>query len=98
MRSGGAELVQLGALDDGPAVVQQQPATPDEGPVREVLREEIGLTARLIRDEVFPAVPGATQCRDCRLRADLSGEERRFGGVRMNASARRSARRRSSRR
>ena len=57
--------MQLGALDDGPAVVQQQPATPDEGPVREVLREEIGLTARLIRDEVFPAVPGATQCRDC---------------------------------
>jgi superfamily I DNA/RNA helicase/RecB family exonuclease len=65
LRSGGAELVQLGALDDGPAVVQQQPTTPDEGPVREVLREEIGLTARLIRDEVFPAVPGATQCRDC---------------------------------
>ena len=65
LRSGGAELVQLGALEDGPAVVQQQPVTPVDGPVRDGLREEIGLTARLIRQEVFPAIPGTSQCRDC---------------------------------
>jgi RecB family exonuclease len=65
LRSGGAELVQLGALEDGPAVVQQQPVIPEEGPVRETLRQEIGRTARLIREEVFPAIPGPTQCRDC---------------------------------
>jgi superfamily I DNA/RNA helicase/RecB family exonuclease len=65
LRSGGAELVQLGALDEGPAVVQPQPVTPEDGPVRETLREELGQAARLIRDEVFPAVPGTTQCRDC---------------------------------
>ena len=57
--------MQLGSLDDGPAVVQPQPVTPEDGPVREGLREEIGLTARLIREEVFPAVPGTVQCRDC---------------------------------
>jgi len=33
--------------------------------VRDGLREEIGLTARLIRQEVFPAIPGSSQCRDC---------------------------------
>ena len=65
LRSGGAELVQLGALDDGPAIVQPQPVTPEDGPVRDALREDLGLTARLIREETFPAVPGAVQCRDC---------------------------------
>ncbi len=65
LRSGGAELVQLGALDDGPALVQQQPAASDEGAVREGLRAELGLAAELIRLEVFPAVPGQVQCRDC---------------------------------
>ena len=65
LRSGGAELVQLGALDDGPAVVQAQPVAPEGGPTREALRGEIGLAARLIREEVFPAVPGTAQCRDC---------------------------------
>ncbi len=65
LRSGGAELVQLGALDDSPAVVQPQPATPADGPVRQGLRDDIALAARLIREEVFPAVPGPVQCRDC---------------------------------
>jgi hypothetical protein len=64
-RSGGAELVQLGSLDDGPAQVQEQPAATDDGPVREGLRSELGLAAGLVRLEVFPAVPGQTQCRDC---------------------------------
>jgi RecB family exonuclease len=63
--SGGAELVQLGSLDDADtAVVQaQDPPSPD-GPERRALRAELGLAARMLRDEEFPAVPGA-QCRDC---------------------------------
>lgn len=65
LRSGGAELVQLGSLDDGPALVQPQPVMPDDGPAREALRDDVGAAARMIRLEVFPAVPGTTQCRDC---------------------------------
>ncbi len=64
LRSGGAELVQLGSPEDGPAVVQAQPVTPDDGPVRATLRSELAVAARQIRDEVFPAVPGA-HCREC---------------------------------
>ncbi len=63
--SGGAELVQLGSLDDGPVVVQPQPVMPEDGSARAAVREEVGVAARLLRDEVFPAAPGQTQCRDC---------------------------------
>jgi RecB family exonuclease len=65
VRSGGAELVQLGHLDDGPAVVQRQPATSDDDPLRAGLREELRQAADVIRSEVFPAVPGQVQCRGC---------------------------------
>jgi ATP-dependent exoDNAse (exonuclease V) beta subunit len=55
--AGGAELVQLGALDDSPdAVVQAQPAHPDDGPARDTLRAELARTASLLRAESFPAV------------------------------------------
>jgi CRISPR/Cas system-associated exonuclease Cas4 (RecB family) len=62
--AGGAELVQLGSLDDGPAVVQEQPAVADDGPEREALRAELGMAAQMVRAEVFPAVPSQV-CRDC---------------------------------
>ena len=64
-RSGGAELVQLGIHDDSTtAKVQVQDAHADDGPERELLRAGLARAAALIRDETFPAVPGA-QCRDC---------------------------------
>jgi RecB family exonuclease len=65
VRSGGAELIQLGHVDDGPALVQPQPVTPDDGAVREGLREELQRTAGILRSEVFPATPGPEQCRVC---------------------------------
>jgi superfamily I DNA/RNA helicase/RecB family exonuclease len=64
LRSGGAELVQLGSLEEGPAVVQQQSPMAAESDERAGLQAEIGLTAELLRAEVFPAVPGE-QCRTC---------------------------------
>ncbi len=64
-RAGGAELVQLGILDDAEsAVVQRQDAPPDDGPERQALRERIGAAARVLREESFPALAGP-QCRDC---------------------------------
>ena len=64
-RAGGAELVQLGMLDDAPhATVQPQAAQPDEGPAREELRGHLGRVATLLRTESFPAVAGQ-HCRDC---------------------------------
>ncbi len=63
--SGGAELVQLGLHDDTTlAKVQAQDAHGLEGPEREVLRNGLARAAVLIRQETFPAVPGA-HCRDC---------------------------------
>ncbi|WP_036225450.1 ATP-dependent DNA helicase [Marmoricola sp. URHB0036] len=64
LTSGGAELVQLGSLEDGPAVVQEQAAVADDGPERDGLRTELGMAAQMVRAEVFPAVPGQV-CRDC---------------------------------
>jgi superfamily I DNA/RNA helicase/RecB family exonuclease len=64
MRAGGAELVQLGSLDDGPVVVQEQPAVSEEGSERAALRAELAVAAEMVRTEVFPAVPGPA-CRDC---------------------------------
>ncbi len=64
-RAGGAELVQLGRLDESTdAVVQQQPVQPEGGAERDVLRAELGRAAGHLRAEVFPATPG-THCQDC---------------------------------
>ncbi len=65
VRSGGAELVQLG-IEDATVVAKVQPQAvhADDGPERDVLRAGLTRAASLIRDETFPAVPGQ-QCRDC---------------------------------
>ena len=64
-RAGGAELVQLGMLDESTdAVVQQQPVQPEGGAERDVLRAELGRAAGHLRAEIFPATPG-THCEDC---------------------------------
>jgi superfamily I DNA/RNA helicase/RecB family exonuclease len=63
--AGGAELVQLG-LEDGSdrAVVQAQAPQADDGPERDLLRQQLGDTAAMLRAEVFPARAGQ-HCRDC---------------------------------
>lgn len=65
LRSGGAELIQLG-LEDGSVEVtrQEQAVHAPDGPERSGLRERIGRTARMLREESFPAVAG-DHCRDC---------------------------------
>jgi superfamily I DNA/RNA helicase len=62
--SGGAELVQLGLPDGDAALVQRQPAYPDDGPERTALRAQLDRAAALVRAESFPAVSG-DHCRDC---------------------------------
>jgi superfamily I DNA/RNA helicase/RecB family exonuclease len=62
--SGGAELVQLGLPDGDSAVVQQQPAFPDDGPERATLRAALERASALVRRESFPAQAG-DHCRDC---------------------------------
>ena len=63
--SGGAELVQLGIQDDSTAAkVQGQEAHAADSPERELLRGGLARAAALIRQESFPAIPGA-HCRDC---------------------------------
>jgi superfamily I DNA/RNA helicase/RecB family exonuclease len=65
LRSGGAELIQLGILDDSEvAVVQEQPAAAPEGPEREQLRSALAGAAAMLRAENFPAVAGA-HCEQC---------------------------------
>jgi RecB family exonuclease len=66
--SGGAELVQLGLADGDSAVVQQQPAFPDDGPERTALRQQLDRAALLVRAESFPAIAG-DHCRDCDFRS-----------------------------
>jgi RecB family exonuclease len=66
--SGGAELVQLGLADGDAAVVQQQPAYPDDSPERVALRAQLERAAALVRGETFPAVAG-DHCRDCDFRS-----------------------------
>jgi RecB family exonuclease len=66
--SGGAELVQLGLPDGDAALVQQQPAYPDDGPERTTLRAQMERAAGLVRAENFPAVAGE-HCRDCDFRS-----------------------------
>ncbi len=64
-RAGGAELVQLGRLDESTdAVVQQQPVQPEGGQERDGLRAELGRAAAYLRAETFPATPGP-HCQDC---------------------------------
>ncbi len=68
-RTGGAELVQLGRLDESrDALVQPQPAHDDDSPQRVVVRQELALAARHLRHEVFPATAG-DHCRDCSFAA-----------------------------
>lgn len=70
--SGGAELVQLGLEDPStgsgtavsPATCQEQEPHLPDGPERTALRARIAATARLLREERFPAVAG-DHCRDC---------------------------------
>ena len=66
--SGGAELVQLGLPDGDTALVQQQPAYPDDGPERASLRAHLERASSLVRQESFPAVAG-DHCRDCDFRS-----------------------------
>ncbi len=63
--AGGAELVQLGALDDTEhAVVQPQDPQPAGSRGREALRDKLAHGAVMLRRESFPAVVGQ-HCRDC---------------------------------
>jgi RecB family exonuclease len=63
--AGGAELVQLGSLDEAEgAVVQAQDAAAADGPERVVLAELIDDAAGVLRAERFPALPG-DHCRSC---------------------------------
>ncbi len=65
LTAGGAELVQLGLIDgDDSATVQRQSAQPDDGRARAELQERLAVTARMLREEEFPAVAGQ-HCRDC---------------------------------
>lgn len=68
LRSAGAELVQLGLPEGDDALVQHQPAYPDDGPERSLLRGQLERAAALVRAEQFPAVAG-DHCRDCDFRS-----------------------------
>jgi superfamily I DNA/RNA helicase/RecB family exonuclease len=63
--AGGAELLQIG-LEDGKdeAVVQQQSPQAEDGPERDLLREQLGAVAAMLRSESFPAIAG-NHCKDC---------------------------------
>ena len=65
---GGAELVQLGLTDPGPAAVQRQPAPVDEDARGPALRDALASAARMLRTEQFPAVSGP-HCRGCEFLA-----------------------------
>jgi len=63
--SGGAFLVQLGALDDNPSAVEQrQDPQPDDSPERDELHAALTVAAGYLRREEFPAIPG-DHCKDC---------------------------------
>ncbi len=65
LTAGGAELIQLGVLDDSThAIVQEQPAHAPDGADREGLRDALGGAAAMLRTEVFPAVAGQ-HCERC---------------------------------
>ncbi|UDY24569.1 ATP-dependent helicase [Nocardioides sp. Kera G14] len=63
--SGGAELVQLGSPDlSAPVKVQAQPVHADDSEERLALQIELGIAARRVRREEFPAIQG-DHCRTC---------------------------------
>ena len=65
VRSGGAELLQVGQEDESPtAIVQQQAVPAADGAERDGLRSRIAWTAELIRAESFPAIAGE-HCKHC---------------------------------
>ncbi|QBX57614.1 ATP-dependent helicase [Nocardioides seonyuensis] len=65
VRSGGAELVQLGLTEGGAsATVQPQSTHPDDSPARTDLRAHLADAAAHLRRETFPARIGA-HCRYC---------------------------------
>ena len=68
--SGGAELLQIGAVDETvPAVVQRQPAQAADGEERADLRERIAAVEAMLRTESFPATPTDKVCRFCAFEA-----------------------------
>lgn len=65
VRSGGAELLQLGGEDPATAArTQGQPAPTDDGPARRDLTERLERVARQLREETFPARTG-DHCKGC---------------------------------
>ncbi len=62
--SGGAELVQLGLLEEGPAKVQAQPALEAGSEQASRFLDEVGTVAAMLRGEAFPATPG-DHCKNC---------------------------------
>jgi hypothetical protein len=63
--SGGAELVQLGVLDETVGVIVQPQAAHAAGSAaRTALEAGLDATAAMVRSEVFPAVSGA-HCDSC---------------------------------
>ena len=72
--SGGAELVQLGLADGDSAVVQQQPAFPDDGPERTALRQQLDRAATLVRAEASRRSPATTAATATSARSARSRE------------------------
>ncbi len=65
LRSGGAELIQLGIEDGRPdPLVQPQAPQPDDGPERALLGAHLQRAATLLRQESFPATTG-DHCKGC---------------------------------
>jgi len=64
VQPGGAEIIQLGLVEDRPARVNSQDPLDPGGEQERALEEQLSQAARLIRDEVFPVLPGE-QCARC---------------------------------
>jgi superfamily I DNA/RNA helicase/RecB family exonuclease len=62
--SGGAELVQLGILDDTAAAVVQPQSAPADDEARDPLRAQLSGAVAMLRAESFPAVTG-DHCKTC---------------------------------
>ena len=79
VRSGGAELVQLGIQDDTTvAKVQVQDAHADDGPERELLRDGLARAATPRPGRDVPGGPGPALSR-LHVRVDLPRQGRRLG-------------------
>ena len=81
LRSGGAELVQLGALDDGPPSCSSRRSRPRTGRSGRGCAQELGLTAAADPRRGVPGRSRAPQCRDCPFVPHLPGQECRVGAV-----------------